>query len=107
MKFIPYNLAISHPFANGEYDHEHANEHFIIGCETYKEFIESLPIMEAEIPDYMIKDFKMGKPRICEMRKPDGTCWGTWGVNGAGECADELPSPMCKSLCEIYNIKAE
>lgn len=35
------------PFANGEYDHENANEHFIYGCETYKEWLEDLPTADV------------------------------------------------------------
>lgn len=37
--------ALSMPFANGKYDHENADEHFIYGCETYKEWLEQLPVV--------------------------------------------------------------
>ena len=42
---INRNLALSFPWANGKYDHENANEHFIYGIETYKEWLEQLPIV--------------------------------------------------------------
>ena len=35
--------ALSFPFANGQYDNENANEHFIFGCEAYREWLEQLP----------------------------------------------------------------
>ena len=46
-KYIDRELALSLPFANGHYDHENANEHFIFGCETYKEWLETLPVVDA------------------------------------------------------------
>lgn len=47
MRMIDREKALSFPLANGEYDHEHANEYFIIGCETYKEWLENLPVIEV------------------------------------------------------------
>ena len=41
--FIDRALATSHPFANGRYDHKNANEHFILGHESYREWLEGLP----------------------------------------------------------------
>ena len=35
--------ALSHPFANGKYDKENANYDFILGFESYKEWLETLP----------------------------------------------------------------
>ena len=37
--------ALSMPFANDKYDHKNADEHFIYGCETYKEWLEQLPVV--------------------------------------------------------------
>lgn len=45
---IDRNKALSFPFANGKYDHKHADEHFIAGCEAYKEWLETLPSVEPE-----------------------------------------------------------
>lgn len=39
--------ALEFPFANGIYDHEHANEHFIAGCESYREWIASIPAADV------------------------------------------------------------
>lgn len=42
--------ALSHPFANGKYDKENANLDYILGFESYKEWLETLPsadIMEC------------------------------------------------------------
>lgn len=47
-KYIDRDIALSHPFANGQYDKENANEHFIFGYEGYKEWLEQLPIIDAE-----------------------------------------------------------
>ena len=46
-KYIERELALSFPFANGRYDKEHGNINFICGCETYKEYLESLPYFEV------------------------------------------------------------
>ena len=47
MPYIDRDLALSHPFANGQYDHEHANDDFIIGHESYKEWLEQLPTTDV------------------------------------------------------------
>lgn len=49
MKVIDRDRALSMPFANCKYDHEHAGEDFINGCETYKEWLETLPV--TVVPD--------------------------------------------------------
>ena len=46
-EYIERELAMSHPFANGKYDHEHAPEHFILGHESYKEWLEFLPAADV------------------------------------------------------------
>lgn len=46
-EFINKDLAMSMPWANGKYDKENANEHFILGIETYKEWLESLPTADV------------------------------------------------------------
>ena len=40
---ISREQAMSHPFANDRYDHENADEGFILGHESYKEWLETLP----------------------------------------------------------------
>lgn len=46
-EYINREQALSFPFANGHYDHKNANEHFIFGCETYKEWLETLPTADV------------------------------------------------------------
>lgn len=42
-EYILREEALSHPFANGKYDHKNANKDFILGHESYKEWLEALP----------------------------------------------------------------
>ena len=46
MELISREEALSHPFANGKYDKENANYDFILGFESYKEWLETLPIVK-------------------------------------------------------------
>lgn len=46
-EYISREAALSFPFANGQYDREHADEHFIHGCESYREWIEQLPAADV------------------------------------------------------------
>ena len=50
MRFIDYDVALSFPLANGEYDKENANEDFILGCESYKEWLEIQPVVQDVVP---------------------------------------------------------
>lgn len=43
-KLISREEALSHPFANGKYDHKNADINFILGHESYKEWLETLPV---------------------------------------------------------------
>ena len=42
-EYILREEALSHPFANGKYDRKNANIDFILGCESYKEWLETFP----------------------------------------------------------------
>ena len=46
-EYINREDALEFPFANGIYDHEHANEHFISGCESYREWIKQIPAADV------------------------------------------------------------
>lgn len=46
-RYIDRELALSHPFANGKYDHKNANEDYILGFESYKEWLEQLPTADV------------------------------------------------------------
>ena len=45
--YISREAAMAMPLANGQYDHEHANEHFILGLESYKEWLEYVPAADV------------------------------------------------------------
>lgn len=47
-RYINADVATSLPLANGKYDHEHVNEHFIYGLETYREWLEQLPTVSPD-----------------------------------------------------------
>lgn len=46
--YIDRKTALSFPFANEQYDRENANEDFIFGCESYKEWLENLPVADVQ-----------------------------------------------------------
>lgn len=41
-EYILRDEALSHPFANGKYDHKNADVNFILGHESYEEWLETL-----------------------------------------------------------------
>lgn len=45
--YISRDAAMAMPLANGQYDHEHANEDFILGLESYKEWLEYVPAADV------------------------------------------------------------
>ena len=47
-RYIDLNTALSFPYANGKYDKKNANTDFIKGCESYKEWLESLPAADVQ-----------------------------------------------------------
>lgn len=49
-ELISREEVLLHPFANGKYDHKNADINFILGHESYKEWLETLPVFtEQEI----------------------------------------------------------
>lgn len=54
--------ALSHPFANGKYDKENANLDYILGFESYKEWLETLPTASILEHARAIKEFCKSKP---------------------------------------------
>lgn len=46
-EYIERKAALSFPFANGQYDHENADRHFINGCESYREWLEAIPAADV------------------------------------------------------------
>lgn len=53
--------ALSHPFANGKYDKENANLDYILGFESYKEWLETLPTASILEHARAIKEYCNGK----------------------------------------------
>ena len=69
-RYINREEALSFPFANGQYDHKNADENFILGCESYKEWLENLQT-EDVIPVVRCKDCKWW---VREDDSPFGYC---------------------------------
>lgn len=46
-EYIKKEDALAHPFANGHYDKANANRDFIRGHESYKEWLEDLPVADV------------------------------------------------------------
>lgn len=47
-ELISREEVLSHPFANGKYDHKNADINFILGHESYKEWLETLPVFTEQ-----------------------------------------------------------
>lgn len=100
MKFIRRDEALSHPFANGQYDHEHANQDFIIGMETYKEWLEYLSVTEIPFNEYVppiTSVYGFNKPAKCPMRNSVGNCLPVGGF-----CANEVSDVICCAAWNAY-----
>lgn len=53
-RYVDLDEVLRYPFANGQYDHDNANKHFIYGCESYREYIEGLQVYEPTNPEEMV-----------------------------------------------------
>jgi hypothetical protein len=74
-EFISREEALSHPFANGKYDHKNADINFILGHESYKEWLETFPVFtEQEIvkPYFEKLTTKIQQLRGCSCSNSDG-----------------------------------
>lgn len=47
-KYILRDEALSHPFSNGKYDHKNADINFILGHESYEEWLETLSVFTEQ-----------------------------------------------------------
>lgn len=47
-EYIDHEKALAFPFANGNYDSKNANADFIRGCESYREYLESIPSADVK-----------------------------------------------------------
>lgn len=46
-KYFDSEKALAFPFANGNYDSKNANADFILGCQSYREYLESIPAADV------------------------------------------------------------
>lgn len=86
-EFISREEALSHPFANGRYDHKNASIDFILGHESYKEWLEDLPAITKQdiIKPYLEKI----RAEIIDMRsKQNCSC---------SDCLDIIDKYMIES----------
>lgn len=85
--------ALSHPFANGKYDKENANLDYILGFESYKEWLETLPT--ASILDHAraIKEY-------CENRKCEECDFADHNISRSTICGLHYACPCGWNLPE-------
>lgn len=87
--------ALSHPFANGKYDKENANLDYILGFESYKEWLETLPTASIHDHARAIKEYCVNRvshnPTMCDscplykvMCEPDISCPYHWDLPERG-----------------------
>ena len=97
MDYILKKLALSHPFANGEYDYDNANPQFINGINSYKEWLEHLPVFSFNPNSRVILCDDGKKPENCPMRHSSGNCMVVGGFCTA------VSYDICKIACDAYN----
>lgn len=77
-EYIKREDAISHPFANERYDRKNANLDFILGYESYKEWLENLPAADVvevvRCKDCGYADFLSETDDYCFCIHKDGRC---------------------------------
>lgn len=84
-EYILREEALSHPFANGKYDRKNANIDFILGCESYKEWLETFhAFTEQDIVKHVLEKIRT------EIEDIDTNYYSS--VNGVDmtECADDM-----------------
>ena len=84
-ELISREEVLSHPFANGKYDHKNADINFILGHESYKEWLETLPVFtEQDIVKHVLEKIRT------EIEDIDTNYYSS--VNGVDmtECADDM-----------------
>ena len=99
-EYIDRTAALSFPFANGEYDHEHANEHFIYGCETYKEWLEQLPVAD-------MVEVKMGKWEQENIVLTSYPPQYQWHCSKCGEIKQGFDSGILTNYCPNCGAKMD
>lgn len=87
-KYIKLETALSFPLANGFYDHANANEHFINGCESYKEWLGQLPTED-------VKPIVRAE-RIWEAEPVSGNPYGSYRCS---RCGTRMPHMV--NYCQV------
>jgi hypothetical protein len=84
--------ALSYPFANGKYDHKNANINFILGHESYKEWLETLPVFtEQDIVKSVLEKIRaeIAEVYINITYQENKNRKATWGLRKAMQIIDK------------------
>lgn len=92
-EFISREKALSHPFANGKYDHKNADINFILGHESYKEWLETFPAFNEQ--DIVKPVLDKIRAEIIEMRSRQNV--------GVLECLDIIDKYRTESEVDNRN----
>lgn len=92
-EFISREEALSHPFANGKYDHKNADINFILGHESYKEWLETFPAFNEQ--DIVKPVLDKIRAEIIEMRSRQNV--------GVLECLDIIDKYRTESEVDNRN----
>ena len=70
-EYIDKDAALAFPFANGNYDRKNANADFIRGCESYREYLESIPVADViprrkACPYFVHNENDRGNDSLCQ-----------------------------------------
>lgn len=91
-ELISREEALSHPFANGKYDHRNANIDFILGHESYNEWLEALPVFtEQDIVKSVLDKIRaeITEVYINITYQENKNRKATWGLRKAMQIIDE------------------
>lgn len=91
-ELISREEALSYPFANGKYDHKNANINFILGHESYKEWLETLPVFtEQDIVKSVLEKIRaeIAEVYINITYQENKNRKATWGLRKAMQIIDK------------------
>lgn len=102
-ELISREEALSHPFANGKYDHKNADINFILGHESYKEWLETLPVFTEQD---IVKPYLEAIEKKVKELSPER---GMWEIGGdiAKETVCEMIVDVLEILHNIDNLLSE
>ena len=92
-KYILREEVLSHPFANGKYDHKNADINFILGHESYEEWLETLPIFtEQDIVKSVLEKIRAEIAEVYINITYQENRKATWGLRKAMQITDKYIS---------------